>query len=131
MLLVDYDYYKKDYEGSSIPGSSFKKQAIKASSKINHYTYNRINENVIDDNIRNTACEIAELLYFQDTLKEKILSDDRVKANETVGPHAISYINNKTFQEKQILSDKELEEKCYQICYEHLVETGLMYTGVI
>ena len=29
MLLVDYDYYKKDYEGSSIPGSSFIKQAVK------------------------------------------------------------------------------------------------------
>ena len=100
--LVDYEYYSKNYGGSSIPESSFQKSVIEASSKINQYTSNRINETILDDNIRNTACEIAELIYSQSILKEKIISDDKSKASETVGPHSVTYVNNKTFQEKEI-----------------------------
>lgn len=33
--LVNYEYYSKTYEGSSIPDSSFKKYSLKASSKVN------------------------------------------------------------------------------------------------
>ena len=73
MLLIDYEYYSKNYGGSSIPESSFQKKAIEAGSKVNYYTSNRINEMIIDDNIRNTACEIADFIYSQDILKEKII----------------------------------------------------------
>ncbi len=128
--LVDYEYYSKNYGGSSIPESSFQKSVIEASSKINQYTSNRINETILDDNIRNTACEIVELIYSQSILKEKIISDDKSKASETVGPHSVTYVNNKTFQEKEILTPEELEYNCYKICYRYLVNTGLMYRGV-
>ncbi len=128
--LVKYDYYKNSYGGSSIPESSFQKMAIKSSSKVNYYTQNRINEKNIDDNIQNTACEIAELIYSQEMLKEKILADDKIKASETVGPHSTTYVNNKAFQEKQILSEKELEQECYRICYRNLALTGLLYRGI-
>lgn len=130
MLLVDYEYYSKNYGGSSIPESSFQKKAIESSSKINYYTQNRINEDILDDNIRNATCEIADFIYSQDILKEKVLSDDKIKASETVGPHSVGYVNNKTFQEKQVLSDDELDYECYKICYRYLINTGLMYRGV-
>lgn len=128
--LVDYEYYSKNYGGSSIPESSFQKKAIEASSKVNYYTLDRIDKAVLDDNIRNTTCEIAELIYSQDILKEKVLNDEKSKASETVGPHSVTYINNKTFQEKEIFTPEELEYNCYKICYRYLASTGLMYRGV-
>lgn len=126
MLLIDYEYYSKKYGGSSIPESSFQKKAIEASSKVNYYTSNRINKDVLNDNIRNTICEIAEFIYSQDILKEKVLSDEKSKASETVGPHSVTYVNNKSYQEKRILTNDELDYECYKICYRYLVLTGLM-----
>lgn len=127
--MLNYDYYSNVYGGSSIPGSSFNKYSIKAYSKINLYTSNRINETNLDDNIKNTICEIAEILYTQDILAEKIENDTKEITNETVGPHSVSYVNKSSIQIQRILSAKELEEKCYGICYEKLANTGLMFRG--
>lgn len=127
--LVNYNYYKDTYGGSSIPESSFKNIIIEASSKVNHYTSSRITAEILNEQIQNTTCEIAELLFNQ---KELIthLNDDTSKASETVGPHSVSYLNKSTIQSQQILSKKELEIECYRICYRYLVHTGLMYRGI-
>ncbi len=128
--LVDYEYYSKTYEDSSIPESSFKKYSLKASSKVNYYTSNRINELILSDNIRNTVCEIAELIYKQDLLKTNILDNSSKEvASETVGPHSKSYVNKSNLQSQHILSESELDRECYKICYEYLVHTGLMFRG--
>lgn len=129
--LVDYEYYSKTYEGSSIPDSSFKKYSIKASGLINYYTSNRINESIVNDNIKITTCEIMELLYNQDLLKSKILNEtSKEVASETVGPHSKSYVNKTNLQFNQIMKDEELNKECYKICYKRLAHTGLMYRGV-
>ena len=128
MELVDYSYYNKIYEDSSIPESSFKKYSLIASSKVNYYTSNRIDKTKLDDNIRNTTCEIINLLVEQEKLIAK-LNDDKEVASETVGPHSITYVNKSSLQAQKILSSAELEKECYQICYNHLVHTGLMYRG--
>lgn len=127
--LVDYKYYTDIYGGSSIPESSFKEHSIKASSKINRYTSNRINQENIDDNIKNTACEIITLLFEQKQLKAKLNDDKSTKASETVGPHSITYVNKSNLQAQRILSDRELEQECYRICYNNLADTGLMFRG--
>lgn len=127
--LIDYEYYKGIYEGSSIPESSFKKVAIKASEKVNYYTQDRINKDNITDKIRNTACEIAELLFEQESLKEKIINyDEKTKeiASETLGPRSVSYVNKSSQQANLIKSKEELEREIYKICYQSLVHTGLM-----
>lgn len=127
--IVDYDYYSDTYEGSSIPGSSFNKYSISASSKVNFYTSNRIDETNLDNNIKNTICEIAEILYKQDVLIEKTENDTKEIASETVGPHSVSYVNKSGIQIQRILSTEELERKIYSICYEKLANTGLMFRG--
>ncbi len=130
--LVDYEYYKETYEGSSIPESSFKKMAIKASEKLNYYTQDRISEDNIADKIRNTTCEIAELLFEQESLKEKLINYDETNkevASETLGPRSISYVNKSSQQANLIKSKEELEKDIYKICYQSLVHTGLMYRG--
>lgn len=130
--LVDYEYYQKHYEGSSIPESSFKKTVIKASEKVNYYTQDRINEDNITDKIRNTTCEIAELLFEQESLKEKLINYDETNkevASETLGPRSVSYVNKSSQQANLIKSKEELEKEVYKICYQSLVHTGLMYRG--
>lgn len=128
--LIDYDYYTKQYGGSSIPESSFNKESIKASSRVNYYTKNRINEENINDDIKNATCEIADFIYSQDTLKENVIGNNSDKASETVGPHSVTYINKSSIQDKHILSDSELDKECYQICLRQIGYTGLMYRGV-
>ncbi len=127
--LVDYEYYKNLYGDSSIPESSFKKYAIEASSKINLYTFNRISEDILDDNIKNTVCEVINVLYEQEQLIAKLNEPTSDKVSETVGPHSISYVNKSNFQAQRILNKSELNKLCYQIIAEHLLMTGLMYCG--
>ena len=127
--LVNYEYYKEIFGDSGIPESLFKEYNLKSSSKINYYTFNRINENNLDDNIRNTVCEIMNLLYNQDKLIKNQDSLD-LKASETVGPHSVTYVNNLNLQSQRILNSNDLEYECYKICYKHLIHTGLMYRGI-
>ena len=132
--LVDYKYYSKTYGGSSIPESSFKEKAIKASSEVNYWTSNRITNEILNNLIRNTTCEIADLLFEQDNLKKNVLStdnDNKEVASESIGPHSISYVNKSNLRANQILSDDDLKKKIYNICYKNLVHTGLMYRGGI
>lgn len=127
--LINYEYYSKTFKGSSIPLDSFEKYSLNASAKVNYYTKNRINETIIDNNIRNTACEIAELLFNQDKLISEQNDDNNVKVSETVGPHSVSYVDKLNLHSKRILTSDELDKECYKICYRNLVHTGLMYRG--
>lgn len=128
--LVGYEFYSKTYGGSSIPDSSFKKYSLKASGVINYYTSNRINETILNDNIKITTCEIMELLYNQDILKSSINDDTKEVASESVGPHSKTYVNKSNLRMQQIMSKDELNNECYKMCYKRLVHTGLMYRGV-
>ena len=65
LKLVDIEYYKNVYHGEDIPSDSFESICLDASAKINAFTFDRINEQNIDDEIRNTACDIISLLYDQ------------------------------------------------------------------
>lgn len=128
--IVDYDYYMDIFEGSSIPESSFNKYSIKANSKVNNYTSNRINSSNLTENIKNTICEIAEVLYRQDLLILELESVEKKEiASETVGPHSISYVSKTSTLNQRVLNDSDLEHKCYEICYNNLACTGLLYRG--
>lgn len=128
MILINYDYYHNTY-GGTIPENSFNQKAIEASSKVNHYTYNRINNDNIDDNVRNATCEVADLLYNQEQLKLKITtnsSENNDIASESLGPRSITYVNKLSVQASQLMSDEEKDKAIYKICYNYLITTGLM-----
>ena len=127
LQLVDYNYYTKSFKGTSISSpDTFKRLSIEASSKVNLFTYNRINENNLDDNIRNTVCEIIDFIDEQNKLKARVMSDEPAIASETVGPHSKSYVNKDGILEKKVLTTDEIKNECYKICYENLILTGLM-----
>lgn len=128
--IVDYNYYSNFYGGSSIPESSFNKYSIKASSRVNNYTSNKIDSSNLSENIKNTVCEIAEVLYNQDLLILELESVEKKEvASETVGPHSISYVSKTNTLNQRVLNDSELDQKCYEICYNNLACTGLLYRG--
>lgn len=127
MQLVNYEYYNSQYQGRSISASVFGKYGKLASKKVNYYTYNRICDSDIDDDIRDVTCEVAELLFEQENLKEKITnSNEKEISSDTLGPRSTSYANKSNLQEKQILSDEQLEQKIYLIIYQALAHKGLM-----
>lgn len=126
--IVSYEYYKEDYKGS-IPESSFRKYSINASSYLNNFTSKRITEEIIDNNIRNCCCEVIDLLFSQENLKERLLSSDAEILSETTGSHSITLVNKSNIIEKQVLSDSELNKKIYSICYKYLFDTELLYRG--
>lgn len=127
--LIDYEYYSKIYGGSSIPESSFNKYSIKSSSQINLFTSNRISNDNITEDIKNATCEVAELIYSQEMLINKIEDDSKEVASETVGPHSKSYVNKSNLKSQRILTKEELNKECYRICYTYLANTGLMFRG--
>lgn len=126
---IDYEYYMNSFNGNIIPNESFKKYAKKASSKINYYTSNNIEE--VTDDIKDATCEIAEVLFNQEKLKNKVINENSSqKSSETVGPWTVHYTDNSQYQSNQIMSDKELNTTIYQICKEYLIDSGLLFRGV-
>lgn len=127
--LIDYNYYSKVYGGSSIPESSFDKYSTKSSSQINLFTSNRITDDNITESIKNAVCGVAELIYNQEMLVNKIEDDSKEVASETVGPHSKSYVNKSNLKSQRILTKEELNKECYRICYTYISNTGLMFRG--
>ena len=125
---VDYDYYINDFNGNIIPNTSFNKFVKKASRKINYYTSNNIKE--VTNDIRDATCEIAELLFNQNKLKEDVLyATEVLKSSETVGPWTVHYENNTQYKSNKILSESELNNLIYRICKDYLLDKGLMFRG--
>lgn len=131
MSYVDYKFYKENFNGASIPEQSFNKLAIEASRKIKCFTFNRITEDTITEDIKLATCSVADTLYKQEQLKNKI-QDEKQKelSSETVGPHSKSYVNKSNLQTQLIKSERELNKTLYQICKEYLSDTDLMYPGI-
>lgn len=127
---MDHYYYLNSFKGELIPSNLLEKYARKASSKVKYYTSNRINEENINDDIRTATCEIAELLFNQENLKSKIANTETLqKSSETLGPRSITYINNSQYQDKQIMTEKEIDNSIYDICKEY-IDDELLYRGI-
>ena len=125
---VDFEYYTNTFEGSLIPEDSFDKKALEASRKVNYFTSGKIEE--VNDDIKDATCSIAELLYNQEILKDKVTNvNSTEKSSETVGPWSVTYANNTQYQSNQILTDKQINSSAYQICKEYL-DSKLLFRGV-
>lgn len=111
-----YDFYVNQYGGSFIPQADFKRVENKARAAINQLTFNRIDWEQADSNIKMCLCELAEHIIQS----EKVLQGSAI-ASETVGEHSINYAG---CSEKETSSGSERE-----IVSKYLLHTGLMYRG--
>lgn len=114
-----YDFYTNQYGGSFISQADFKRAENKARSVINHLTFNRIDWEKADNNIKMCLCELAEHIIQS----EKVLQGSAI-ASETVGEHSVSYAG---YGEKSGGSSGAADER--EIVSKYLLHTGLMYRG--
>ena len=120
-MYADYDFYKTEYLGSSIPGTAFDGAERAASAFIDYITHNRINMAELPEKVqvkvKMAVCAVAETCFNQ-------LSDETpAVSSESVGNHSKSYaVYNKSVDERQ--HEKLLHAKTY------LHGTGLLYGGL-
>lgn len=128
---ADYTYYTDTFGGSLIPQTNFSKFATKASLII----YNRILGKDITDYetiVKNTCCEVAEILYNQNLNEEKIkeIADgtQTVITSEKVGDYSRN-LSSVGVSELKTLVDNSTTQ-INTVIDENLLMTGLLYAGV-
>ena len=112
-MYADYTFYTGQFGGSVIPQVAFNRWSNKASKFLDQVTFNRIT--TVNEDIQMACCEIAEIYYKADQ------TDGKEVSSESVGSHAISYVE----------TGKSLEAKCYDAAKLYLANTGLLYRGVM
>lgn len=117
MLKVTYDFYIKDFFGNKIPGKSFPRFEFKARTSLDGYTFRRLRNAQMTDDIGFCICEMAEYLYDE---------DNKIKGNgissESTDGHSVTYQNEK--------ETSEVDKDLYKIACKYLGDTPLMYRGV-
>lgn len=111
-MYVDYAYYSTVYQGP-VKESGFSPLSIKASSLVDYYTFNRIEE--ADEKVKLAVCELIDYL---DKNKGK---EDKEISSEKVGTYSVSYSDKRSQSNSQ---------KQKQIIKKYLGHTDLMYRGV-
>ncbi|HWT27620.1 MAG TPA: hypothetical protein VN131_06745 [Mobilitalea sp.] len=113
---ADSAYYSNTYKGAVIDTASFDLYARKATLEIKKYTFNRVDDTEIPEEVKTCCCELAETIYKSDPLNHNGIS------SEKVGEYSVSY-------ESQAEIDAKLEGDTRTIIYNWLAMTGLLYRG--
>jgi hypothetical protein len=113
---ADYAYYASTYKGAVIDTASFDLYARKATQEIKKYTFNRVDEANISDDVKMCCCEVAEALFKSDQ------EDTKGVASEKVGEYSVSYVSPEA-------KEKLLSVSIRSIIYNWLAMTGLLYRG--
>ena len=125
---VDYSYYEKNYlqgREAVIPSTSFDFYAMKATNEIRNRIYNVVM--IVDEDVKNCACEIAEFLYEEDMAQKAITqSTSKGIASESVGEYSVSYATSKSDE----YSARNREVKISTIMRNWIGHKGLMNRGV-
>ncbi|CEP83980.1 hypothetical protein [Paraclostridium sordellii] len=80
---VDYKFYSEVF-GGKLSSKDFSLYEFKARKFIDTITFNRINENDLNDDIKMAVCIAIEKIKKSD-------SERSFKLSETVGKHSVSY----------------------------------------
>lgn len=115
MIYADFEYYRDVFHGTKIKEQAeFEGLAVKATADLDMLTFGRINpEAPISEAVKNAVCAVAEELSRQEQGPEK--------ASESVGKQSVSYV----------ASGKSNAQKCYDAAYPFLINTGLLYRGLL
>ena len=130
-MYADHKYYETGYllgRFPVIPEDVYPYWEKQAERVLNQYTLSRLvaDFNLITDEVKDCACELAELLYQADTVSQK--------AAEQGGGLLSSYSNDGqsgTFDLSQSSYTEEgKKRKTQEIIYKYLGNTGLLYRGM-
>lgn len=130
-MYADYDYYTSGYllgRSPAVPEEVFSFWEKQAGKEIDKHTYGRLSGHteLVTDNVKDCACELAELLYQADSVSQQALQQGGA------GP-LVSYSNDGesgTFDLSQSsFTEEGKAKKVKEIIYKHLTSTGLLYAG--
>lgn len=131
-MYAEYGYYQEEYLSGRepvIPETEYAYWEKQARQEIDKRTMGRITKDpsLVSDNVKECACELAELLYRAGKLS------DEAYARGEAGPLA-SYSNDGesgTYDLSQsVYTENGAARKRREIIIKHLAHTGLLYTGV-
>ena len=125
---VDNSYYVNNYlqgREAVIPSTSFNFYGMKATNEIRNRIFNVVI--IIDQDVKNCACEIAEFLYEEDMAKKSVMkNNEKGVSSESVGEYSVSYSTSTSDE----YSAKNREVRISTIMRNWLGHKGLMNRGV-
>lgn len=101
MAYTDYEFYKNEFYGDTVPESNFLKYAERASDRIDQYTFDRLVDGLpenerVKTKVQKAVCAVADTMYQIDQIKKA--SMDTVgtiqKEDGTVVNKAVSSISS-------------------------------------
>lgn len=131
-MYANYNYYTFGYlldRNPVIPEEVFPYWEKQAAREIDKYTYGRLSghSELLNDEVKDCACELAELLYRADSVSQQTLQQGGAGL-------LISYSNDGdsgTFDLSQsTFTEDGKAKKTREIIYKYLANTGLLYAGV-
>ena len=129
-MHVTYGYYESKYlldREPVIPEDDFQFWEKQAQRILNQYTFNRLvlATGLVTDEVKDCACELAELLYQADKSAQQALEQGGVLQ---------SYSNDGesgTFDLSQsVFTEEGKRKKTREIIQRYLGHTGLLYRGI-
>ena len=134
-MLVDYNYYINTFHGELVPQNKFDRLSQMAESELNISIMGK-DYTGFEKNVKSAVCEIIELFYNQELIKEKFMDSisegKGAITSEKIGDYSRNFSSNSS-KDLQDLSNKleqEKNSKIGDILRRNLLLTGLLYCGI-
>lgn len=122
MRYAEYDFYQNTYLGERITDEdTFNRLALRASERLDYFTFGRIDQTDVSDSVRLAVCAMADILFWEE--KRKNAHEGRELASESNDGYSVSYAGASNIEG---LDNRQL----YQAAYVYLSQSGLMDFGV-
>ena len=124
-MYADYQYYKTEYHGSTVPSDAYPSAAAEADTFIDYVTLGKIKVlDEVPDSARLCACALADLTYASS--QNSVVSTDHEPGvkSESVGPMSVTYAT----AEDSVKSREALRSEMYSVCRQYLWQ--YLYRGV-
>lgn len=131
-MYADHEYYLTGYllgREPIIPDQDYPYWEKQSCKVIDKYTFGRLRDHpeLVDDDVKDCACELAELLYQADSVSQQALQQGGAGL-------LTSYSNDGdsgSFDLSQsVYTEEGKAKKTREIIYKYLMDTGLLYAGV-
>lgn len=128
MAYVDFDFYTTKYYGDTVPEESFQKYAEKASDRIDSITFDRLVDELPEDEraktkVQKAVCAIADAIYQIDQIRKTSMEtvgtvkrEDGTVTGKAVssvssGSESISYVTGTSGTSSDIYSQAAMDKK--------------------
>lgn len=118
-MYADFNYYKTEYFGTTIPSeTSYNYYGRLSSAYIEQATFGRATSAKVK--VKECECRIAEILYANN---ESFNEESREVKSESVGGWSKTFVENHK-------NDDALASKISEAIHLYLGSTGLLYCGI-